>query len=161
MRVVPETEGPPPVEHDDSLTRTLRHDLEPVREYGHGNATVTTGTFCRRHAVECGNKFGIVVLIGRGVARVACRSNPGGAVERVHLDARVIRDRRQPGHGHHRAGFRQCVVGVGVVVLVQGKVGGDVVQCDQFDLGEEDLDLLGLVPIARSEYRFQPASAFS
>ena len=112
-RVVAESAGPsrrcrdpaagrPPPGQDLQATPTLR---DGRRQGQREDADVPCTAAGRWQAVERGEELRVVLRVSRGLARVAPRPDARAAIERVHLEAGVVGQRRQAGRPGGEAGL--------------------------------------------------------
>jgi len=125
----------------------------------------------RRQAGQGVQQLGVVLEVGRVLARIAPGPDAGGAVERVDLDPRVVGDRREAGQASVEAGLQ---AGIGLERgAVLDRVAGQPQRVEADELGSVRLEQLGQLgqlvaragrddnpgPLGREPQRRTPASA--
>ena len=100
IRVVAETGRTARLVNDESFPHALGCQRRRVRIAGHEyqDAAVPGATRVQRRRLERGEQFRVVRGIIGANARIARRVNSGCSAERIHLQARIVRNSRRPGH---------------------------------------------------------------
>src|SRR5438094_930729 len=137
---------------DPAVARALGgHRVAPRPDEG-DDAAEARAPPSARHRRQLGQETGHAGGVGRRVAR---RAHPGRAPERLHLEARVVGERREAGRGRHRSRLRERILQVGPARLLGAAHAREVGERE--DLGRPPLrhqraQLLELAAVGRGQH---------
>ena len=156
QRVVAEAEAPAALARDRALAgpRTREHAARRVDErHDAHEAGRAVGIRHLLHLVEQLGVVGLVVAMGAGIARGV---DPGLAVERIHHQAGIIGDGRQPGRRDGGLGLDDRVLDERGAVLLGVFEIPQLAECHKANVGQNAaqnrLDLGQLVGVARGDH---------